>query len=208
VTPWSPSCGSRRVRSHSVDTLSDDYYTLKRHRFEYRRSDGAWQRLERQTCSRGDGAVALLSSVDQRTVLLTRQFRMPLIEHGDNEGFLTEPPGGRIEADPPEDAIRREVEEETGRRVLSLKHVFTVYLAPTIIADVTHLYVGEYDGASGDGGGVANEGEDIEVLELSLVEALEMVDRGIIVDGRAILLLQHIQLHRNDPITGSELCQI
>lgn len=184
---------TRRVRLHSVETIAEGHYTLKRDRFDYRRSVHTWQHLERQTCSHGDRVVALLH--DREMVLLTRQLRMSLVEHGDGGGLLTDPPGGQVAPDAPEEAIRREVEEETGRPVPRLGHVFTMYLAPTLMSDVTRLYTGEY-GEGGARGGVASEGQDIEVLEMPLAEAAAMVDRGETVDSRAIVLLRDVQLQR------------
>lgn len=184
------------VRIHREQLLSDDWFVLKKTTFDYRRRDGRWQTLTRETYDRGNGAVALLFNRAQRTVLLTRQFRFPAYVNG-HHGFLIEAAAGLLDSASPEQRIRAELEEETGRRVAQLRKVFDVFMSPGSVTERLHFFMGEYDAGSriGDGGGLEVEGEDIEVLELDADEVLAMVARGDIVDGKTIMLLQYLHLH-------------
>ena len=184
------------VRIHSVEVLSQDWYVLKKTTFDYRRRDGTWQRQSRETYDRGNGATVLLHDPARRTVVLTRQFRLPVYVNG-HHGLLIETPAGLLDRACPEDRIRQETEEETGFRVSRLRWVFDAYMSPGSVTERLHFFVAEYDRLSrtGEGGGVVEEGEDIEVLELSIDDALLLVARGEIVDAKTLLLLQYARLH-------------
>ncbi|MEM5369574.1 NUDIX domain-containing protein [Paraburkholderia azotifigens] len=185
-----------RVRIVDVQVLSDDWYVLKKTTFDYRRADGSWQRQSRETYDRGNGATLLLYDPRRRTVVLTRQFRLPAFVNG-HEGMLIEAPAGLLEAASPEARIRAEVEEETGYRVESVRKVFEAFMSPGSVTEKLYFFVAEYDAAArvSRGGGVADEGEDIEVLELPINDALAMIARGEIMDGKTIMLLQYAALH-------------
>jgi len=185
-----------RVRIVDVEVLSDDWYVLKKTTFDFRRADGTWQRQSRETYDRGNGATLLLYDPDRRTVVLTRQFRLPVFVNG-HDGMLIEAPAGLLEAASPEARIRAEVEEETGYRVHAVRKIFEAYMSPGSVTEKLYFFVAQYDPASrvSHGGGIAGEGEDIEVLELPLDEALSMVQRGEIADGKTIMLLQYAALH-------------
>jgi nudix-type nucleoside diphosphatase (YffH/AdpP family) len=185
-----------RVRIVDVQLLSDDWYVLKKTTFDYRRADGDWQRQSRETYDRGNGATLLLYDPRQRTVVLTRQFRFPAFVNG-HDGMLIEAPGGLLEEASPEERIRAEVEEETGYRVHAVRKVFEAFMSPGSVTEKLYFFVAEYDADSrvGRGGGVVDEGEDIEVLELPFDEALAMIARGEIMDGKTIMLLQYAALH-------------
>ncbi|MEM5344571.1 NUDIX domain-containing protein [Paraburkholderia azotifigens] len=185
-----------RVRIVDVQVLSDDWYVLKKTTFDYRRADGSWQRQSRETYDRGNGATLLLYDPRRRTVVLTRQFRLPAFVNG-HEGMLIEAPAGLLEAASPEARIRAEVEEETGYRVESVRKVFEAFMSPGSVTEKLYFFVAEYDAATrvSRGGGVADEGEDIEVLELPINDALAMIARGEIMDGKTIMLLQYAALH-------------
>jgi len=186
-----------RVRIVDVQLLSDDWYVLKKTRFDYRRRDGSWQRQSRETYDRGNGATILLYNRVRRTVVLTRQFRFPAFVNGTPDGMLVEACAGLLDRDDPVTCIRREVEEETGYRIADVRQVFEAYMSPGSVTERLHFFVGAYeadDKVSG-GGGEAHEGEDIEVLEPTLDEALAMVEAGEIRDGKTIMLLQYAKLH-------------
>jgi nudix-type nucleoside diphosphatase (YffH/AdpP family) len=185
-----------RVRIHQVETLSDDWFLLKKTTFDYRRSDGSWQRQTRETYDRGNGATILLYNRAQRTVLLVRQFRFPTYGNG-HDGFLIETAAGLLDRASPEERIKADVEEETGYRVGAVHKVFEAFMSPGSVTERLYFFVAEYDPASraGDGGGIAEEGEDIEVLELPLERALQMIACGDIADGKTIMLLQYAALH-------------
>lgn len=192
----------RRVRITSGTTLYEGWRTARRYRAEYRRSDGRTQTVDREVCFGGDRAVVLLHDRRAGTVILTRQLRLPVLTAAHQEDpFLIEAPGGRLDGDSPSAAIRREVEEETGVVVTALTPLLAAYMSPDILADRTHFFRGEFE--SGARGEVPNraldEGEDIDVLEVPLSKALSMVQQGEIVDGRTILLLLHARLREEAP---------
>lgn len=187
---------NERVRIRNVEVLSDDWYLLKKTTFDYRRADGVWQTLNRETYDRGNGATILLYHRVKRTVILIRQFRFPTYRDGHN-GFLIETPAGLLDNASPEQRIREEVEEETGYRVGDVRKVFEVFMSPGSVTEKLHFFVGEYasDERAGEGGGNIAEGEDIEVMEVPIQQALLMIAEGEIADGKTIMLLQYAQLH-------------
>lgn len=187
---------AERVRVEAVELLSDDWYVLKKTRFAWRRRNGEWQSQSRETYDRGNGATILLYDLARRTVVLTRQFRFPAFVNG-HDDLLIEAAAGLLDSLDPAARIREEAEEETGYRVRGVLRLFDAFMSPGSVTEKLHFFVAEYapsDRAS-DGGGVADEGEDIEVLELPFDEALAMIADGRIVDGKTIILLQHAALH-------------
>jgi nudix-type nucleoside diphosphatase (YffH/AdpP family) len=185
-----------RVRIIEERVLSDDWYVLKKTTFEYRCRDGRWQRQSRETYDRGNGAVLLLFNVERATVVLTRQFRFPAFVNGCPDGFLIEACAGLLDGDDPLTCIRREAEEETGFAVRSPRKILEAYMSPGSVTEKLHFFVAEYDlrDQVSAGGGDATEGEDIEVIEMPLSEALQMIAGGEIQDGKTIMLLQHAAL--------------
>jgi nudix-type nucleoside diphosphatase (YffH/AdpP family) len=189
--------GNPRVRPLRVEVLSDDWYVLRKATFDFRHRGGSWSRESREAYDRGNGATILLADRDAGTVLLTRQFRWPAYVNGHPDGMLIEAPAGLLDDDEPEAAIRREAEEETGVRVGAVTRLFEVFMSPGSVTERVHFFAAPYARADrvGAGGGVAGEGEDIEVLELPLETALAMVAEGDIVDAKTIMLLQWAQRH-------------
>ncbi|SFI46040.1 nudix-type nucleoside diphosphatase, YffH/AdpP family [Collimonas sp. OK307] len=185
-----------RIRIRNVEVLSDDWYLLQKTTFDYRRADGDWQTLTRETYDRGNGATILLYNRERRSVILIRQFRFPTYGNG-HDGFLIETAAGLLDQASPEVRIKAEVEEETGYRVTEVRKVFEAFMSPGSVTEKLYFFVAEYDPASrvSDGGGLEAEGEDIQVLELPLEQALQMVANGEIADGKTIMLLQYAQLH-------------
>ena len=185
-----------RVRVHEVTLLSDNWYTLKTTAFDWRRNDGEWQRMNRETYDRGNGATLLPYNLARRTVLLTRQFRYPAFVNG-HDDLLIEAAAGLLDNAAPEERIRAEVEEELGLRLGAVQKVFEAFMSPGSVTEKLHFFVAEYEPSMrvGDGGGLADEGEDIEVLELGIDEALAMVADGRIADAKTVMLLYHAQLH-------------
>ena len=183
------------IRVLKVEVLSEDWATLKKTTLEYLRRDGTWSTQIRQTYDRGDGAAVLPYDAVRGTVLLVRQFRYPAYVTG-HHAPLIEVCAGLLDADDPETCARKEAEEELGYRLGPLSLVFDAFMSPGSVTERLSLYVGRY--SQGDrvstGGGHASEGEDIEVLELGLDEALAMVARGEILDAKTIMLLQHAKL--------------
>ena len=186
-----------RVRIERVETLSDAWYVLRKVVFSWQRSDGSWQRQEREAYDRGNGAAALLFRRAAGTVILTRQFRAPAYLNG-HDGMLIEAAAGLLDDADPETAIRKEIEEETGYVPARIEKVFEAFMSPGAVTETLHFYLAEIDDAErvGGGGGHAQEGEDIEVLEIPRAEALAMIGRGEIADGKTIMLLQHLALRQ------------
>jgi nudix-type nucleoside diphosphatase (YffH/AdpP family) len=186
-----------RIRMVGSELLSDNWYVLKKHVFDYQRRDGSWQRQSREAYDRGNGACILLYNRQRQTVLLTRQFRLPTYINGNPDGMMVEACAGLLDTDDPLTCIRRETEEETGYRVHDVRKLFQAYMSPGSVTEVLHFFAGEYleNDKVSDGGGHAHEGEDIEVLELPLSEALARVQSGAICDAKTIMLLQYAQLH-------------
>lgn len=185
-----------RVRITDEKLLSDDWSVLKKTTFDYRRRDGSWQRLSRETYDRGNGASILLYNRAQRTVVLTRQFRFPAFVNGCPDGMLIEACAGLLDAEDAASCIRREAEEETGYRIGTVHKVFEAYMSPGSVTERLCFFVAPYEHVQrvSAGGGDPLEGEEIEVLEPTLDEALAMVARGEICDGKTIMLLQHAKL--------------
>lgn len=191
---------SERVRIVEERLLSDNWYTLKTTRFEYRRRDGRWQLQQRETYDRGNGAALLLFNAARGTVVLIRQFRFPAYVNGCADGLLIEACAGLLDGDDPQACICREAAEETGFRVRAPRKVFEAYMSPGSVTEKLHFFVAEYDDRDrlSAGGGEEAEGEDIEVIELPLSDALAMVRSGAIQDGKTIMLLQYAALHGLD----------
>ncbi len=185
-----------RVRVRETRLLSDNWYVLKTTSFDWRRRDGSWQAQSRETYDRGNGAVLLPYSLENRTVLLVRQFRYPAFVNGYDD-LPIEAAAGLLDDADPETRIRAEVEEELGYRLGGVRKIFEAFMSPGSVTEILHFFAAEYDAAMriGDGGGHADEGEDIEVLEPTIDAALAMITDGRIRDGKTIMLLQWAALN-------------
>jgi nudix-type nucleoside diphosphatase (YffH/AdpP family) len=198
--PITPSSITERVRIKTVETLSDDWYVLKKTTFDFLRSDGTWQQQSRETYDRGNGATILLYNLERRTVVLTRQFRFPAFVNG-HSGLLIEAAAGLLDMVSPEDRIKAEVEEETGYRVDHVCRIFEAFMSPGSVTEKLYFFIAGYDASSraAFGGGNRAEGEDIKVLELSIDDAMTAIERGEIADGKTIILLQYAYIHLFPP---------
>lgn len=188
---------SEQVRIHNVETLADDWYVLKKTTFEYLRRDGTWQSMSRETYDRGNGATVLLFNTANRSVVLTRQFRYPTYVNGNLDGWLVEAAAGLLDNESPETRIRQEMTEETGYKINDVRPVFDAYMSPGSVTERVYFFVAEYEEHDKQtaGGGIASEGEDIEVLELPFDQAISMISTGEIRDGKTIMLLQYAALN-------------
>jgi nudix-type nucleoside diphosphatase (YffH/AdpP family) len=186
---------SDRIRVKDVRLLSDNYAVLKTTTLDYRRADGEWQTQRRETYDRGNGATLLPYHLAQRSVILVRQFRYPAYINGYDD-LLIEAAAGLLDDASPEVRIRAEAEEEIGYRLGKVEKVFEAFMSPGSISEKLHFFVAEYEPSMriGDGGGLAFEGEDIEVLELPIDQALAMITDGRIQDAKTIMLLQYAAL--------------
>jgi nudix-type nucleoside diphosphatase (YffH/AdpP family) len=187
---------SDRIRVQNVRVLSDKHYTLKSTTFEWRRANGEWQTQVRETYDRGNGAALLPYNLAQRTVVLVRQFRYPAFVNGYDD-LLIEAAAGQLDNESPEIRIRAEMEEETGYRLGDIRKIFEAFMSPGAVTEKLHFFVAEYQPHMrvGGGGGIAAEGEEIEVLELPIDQAMAMIGDGRIADAKTIMLLQYAALN-------------
>ncbi|MDP5081007.1 MAG: NUDIX domain-containing protein [Winogradskyella sp.] len=180
-------------------TLSKDWAQLDRIDYDYQFNNGLWKRLSRECYNRGDGAAILLYNSEKGTVILTKQFRMPIYESNKHEGMSIEACAGAIDnSDKPLETILRETEEEVGYKISNAKQVLTAYTSPGALTEKMFLFVASYNDAmkANDGGGLESENEDIEVLEMPFTEAIEMMNKGEIIDAKTIMLLQYAQINK------------
>ena len=189
---------NERVRDLQLEVLSDHWYVLRRASFEYLHRDGTWTHEVREAYDRGNGVAILLYDPAAQTVLLTRQFRLPVFLNGHPDGMLVEAVAGLLDGDDAETAIRREAEEEGGVRVGQIERLFELFMSPGSVTERVAFFAATYSHGQrvSAGGGLMHEGEDIEVLELTLDNALAMVDSGEIADGKTVLLLQWLALRQ------------
>lgn len=187
-----------KVRNISKELLSDNWYSLNKVRFEYQKEDGSWETQFREAYDRGNGAVILLYNVEKETVVLTRQFRMPTYLNGNSDGMMIEACAGILEKGNAEETIKLEVEEETGYRISSVKKVFESYMSPGSVTEILYFFLGKYtdDMRVSEGGGVADETENIEVLEMPFTAALDLISEGKIKDAKTIMLLQYAAINQ------------
>jgi GDP-mannose pyrophosphatase NudK len=190
---------SERVQITEEKLLSDNWYVLKRYTFNYLGKNGKWTTQQREAYDRGNGATILLHNPETDTVILTRQFRLPTFVNGNSNGgplsgMLIEACAGLLDNDDPQTAILRETEEETGYRIQSVEKIMEAYMSPGSVTEKLFFYIAEYtaDTERNAGGGI--DEEEIDILELPLHEALAMMQRGEIMDGKTIMLLQHLRL--------------
>jgi nudix-type nucleoside diphosphatase (YffH/AdpP family) len=185
-----------RVRLRELKVLSDHHYVLRKATFDWRRGDGRWQTQIRESYDMGDGAAVLPYDAKRGMVLLIRQFRWPVYEAGYRQTFI-EAIAGKLDGDEPAACVRREAMEEAGARIFNKRRIFHSFMSPGALKEQLSLFVADYDSteARGPGGGHAHEGEDIEVLEMTLDAALGKVASGEICDAKTVMLLQYLKLN-------------
>jgi GDP-mannose pyrophosphatase NudK len=178
------------------EILCKGWHTLKKVTFEHLQKDGSWQIQSREAYDRGNGAVILLYNKEQESIILTKQFRMPTYINGNDNGVLIEACAGLLDNDNPEDAIKRETEEETGYKINDVRKIFEAYMSPGSVTEILYFFIAEYskDMKVHEGGGVVHEQEDIEVLEINFNAAMDMIETGEIKDAKTIMLLQYLRL--------------
>ena len=186
------------IRNISKTLLSDNWYKLHKYSFEYQKPNGDWERQEREAYDRGNGSTILLYNAAKGTIILTRQFRLPTYVNGNADGMMIETCAGLLDKDNAEDCIRKEAEEETGYKLDKVKKIFEAYMSPGSVTEIIHFFIAEYRAEMkvSDGGGLAHEQENIQVLELNFDDAYNMIASGDIKDGKTIMLLQYAKLNR------------
>jgi GDP-mannose pyrophosphatase NudK len=185
------------VKIIKTEILSDNWYTLKKITYEYLKNNSTKQIQTREAYDRGNGATILRFNKEQRTVILTRQFRLPTFINGNVSGMLMEACAGLLDKDNAEDCIRRETEEETGYKIRDLRKIFEAYMSPGSVTEILYFLIAEYSSSMkiSAGGGIEKEQENIEVLELDFNESINMLGSGEIKDAKTIMLLQYVKLN-------------
>ncbi|OAB25719.1 nudix-type nucleoside diphosphatase, YffH/AdpP family [Flavobacterium fryxellicola] len=185
------------IKIQKTELLSDNWYVLNKVTFDYQKKDNSWITQKREVYDRGNGAAILLYNKQQKTVILTRQFRLPTYLNGNDSGMMIEVCAGLLDEDNPEQCIIRETEEETGYRLTAVTKIMETYMSPGAVTEILYLFVGAYDDSMkvSEGGGVAHEQENIDVLEMSYEEAYAMIASGQIQDAKTIMLLQHAKIN-------------
>lgn len=186
----------------SIDIVSDEivwkgWSTLRRVVFDYGR-DGKQARLQWEVFDRGEAVAVLVYDPRRDVVVLVRQFRLPVYLQGEPPFVLEAPAGSMERGEDPEASLIREVLEETGFEIRQPRKLFSAYMSPGAITEKIHFFYAEV--SEGDrvaaGGGLDEEHEDLELYELSLSEALAMIESGEILDAKTIMLLQWAALNR------------
>jgi len=185
------------VKIKDTEILSNNWYTLKKVTYDFQARDGTWKTQSREAYDRGNGATILLYNKEHKTVILTRQFRLPTYLNGNETGMLIEACAGLLDQDNAEDCIRRETEEETGYKISDVRKIFEIYMSPGSVTEILYFFVAEYkkNMKISEGGGTEEEQENIEVLELPFSKALDMMGTGEIKDAKTIILLQYAKIH-------------
>ncbi|WP_310558178.1 GDP-mannose pyrophosphatase NudK [Flavobacterium sp.] len=186
-----------KIKIKQTELLSDNWYILNKVTFDFLRKDGVWITQKREVYDRGNGAGILLYNRSQKTIILTRQFRLPAYLNGDETGMMIEVCAGLLDQDHPEQCIIRETEEETGYRIKSVKKILETFVSPGAVTEILHLFIGEYDATMkvNEGGGLEHEQEEIEVIEMTFAQAYNMIATGDIKDAKTIILLQYAKIN-------------
>lgn len=186
----------KHIKNVSTITLSNNWHELKRFDFDIQNLKGHWEHQQREVYYRGNGAVALLYDAKRDSVILIRQFRLPALLNGHPTGYIIECCAGMIEGEDPEACMIREIEEETGYAVNGVTKIFESYMSPGVVNEKLYFYLAAYDPSMKlhEGGGLAHEQEETEVLEVPFSEALNMIASGAIEDAKTIMLLQQLAI--------------
>ena len=185
------------IKIQKTELLSNNKYLLNKVTFDYKKNDNSWITQKREVYDRGNGAAILLYNSENKNIILTRQFRLPTYLNGNKNGMLIEACAGLLDLDEPEQCIIRETEEETGYRITKVQKVMEAYMSPGVLTEILYLFIGEYNESMkvNDGGGLEEEQENIEVLEMKYEQAYAMIATGEITDAKTILLLQYAKIN-------------
>jgi GDP-mannose pyrophosphatase NudK len=186
-----------KIKITQTELLSDNWYILNKVTFDYQKADDSIITQKREVYDRGNGACILLYNKETKNIILTRQFRLPTYLNGNESGMMIEVCAGLLDKDEPEQCIIRETEEETGYRISKVQKIMETYMSPGAITEILYLFIGEYDASMkvSEGGGLEEEQENIEVIEMSFHQAYNMIASGEINDAKTIILLQHAKIN-------------
>ncbi len=185
------------IKITQTELLSNNWYILNKVTFDYQKTDNKIITQKREVYDRGNGAAILLYNKENKTIILTRQFRLPTYLNGNQNGMMIEVCAGLLDQDEPEQCIIRETEEETGYRISKVQKIMETYMSPGAITEILYLFIGEYDASMkvSEGGGLEEEQENIEVIEMSFNQAYNMIASGEINDAKTIMLLQYAKIN-------------
>jgi len=180
------------VKILARDVVSDSFGRLERFKLRRRRFDSSEQDLDREIYDVGDSASIFLYDPKRSCVLLIRQFRLPVFLATGRETMI-EVCAGKLQGLDAATRIVEEVKEETGLHIGAPRFLFEAFLSPGSYCEKMSFFAAPYaqEDRISDGGGLAHEGEDIEVFETTLDEALAMIDNGEIIDAKTIMLLNY-----------------
>jgi len=189
---------NNKISITETEILSQEWYCLKKVSYQYKTNQGDLQSVEREVYDRGNGVAVLLYNKQKQTIILTKQFRLPTYLNKNESGMMIEVCAGTLDENNPDDCVKREIEEETGYRIEQVKKIFQSYMSPGAVTEILHFYLAEYkeDMKISEGGGLDEEHEHIEVLELNFEDAYNMIFSGEIQDSKTIMLLQHAKIQR------------
>ncbi len=187
---------NQKITRLETEIISNKRYIFKRVSFDYQGQDGETHRQTREVFDRGNGTCILLYNQETKNIILTRQFRLPTYLNANKTGMLIEVCAGSVEDEDPRECIIRETEEETGYRIKNPQKIFEAYMSPGAVTEIITFFVSPYsaDMKVHQGGGLAEEHENIDVLELNFKDALKMIETGEIRDAKTIMLLQYAEL--------------
>lgn len=187
-----------KVSITETEILSQRWYSLKKITYQYKTKKGDLQTVDREVYDRGNGVAVLLYNTHKQTVILTKQFRLPTYLNKNENGMMIEVCAGTLDEKNPDDCVKREIEEETGYKIEQVQKIFQSYMSPGAVTEILHFYLAEYkeDMKVSEGGGLDEEHENIEVLELNFEDAYKMIFSGEIKDSKTIMLLQHAKIHQ------------
>lgn len=189
---------AKNVKIKSTELLSDYFFPLKKVTYEAEKEDGSVEELTREVYASSNGATVLLYNKSNNKIILTKQFRLPTYLNNNSTGMMIESCAGIVEEnEDPKDSIIREIEEETGFGVENVVKIFELYSTPGSVTEMLHYYVAEYSTEQkvGDGGGLEDENESIEVIEIPFEEAFIKIQSGEIKDAKTVILLQYAKLY-------------
>jgi nudix-type nucleoside diphosphatase (YffH/AdpP family) len=185
---------SQTVRIKDMQTLADQKGKLTSVTFEQRMRNGDWRQRKREIYDNGNSAVILPYNAQRQTVLLTRQLRLPMYLQDGLESSV-EACAGKLDGEKAETRIIKEMEEELGYRIGTVERLFELYVSPAAVMEKIEYFTCAYSPADkvSEGGGLAEEGEDIEVIEATLEEAAAMIAAGEIIDAKTVVLVQFLR---------------
>ena len=180
-----------------AEVLSQKRFALKKYSIELKKKDGHFETQHREIYEHGNAIAVLLFNKERKTVILTKQFRLASYLNGNKSGYLIEACAGLLDGDAPEVVVKKEAKEETGYEINKVQKVFEAYMSPGAFTEKIYFFVAEYaaENKVNEGGGLREEQEEIEMLEMAFDRAYSMITSGEVQDAKTILLLQYAKIN-------------